>query len=694
MQLDLWPDIGAPSQNSQGLVPVISGSRLRVMPHGPRGKSVITITRSWSTVIRLLKASIFVLVLAVLLPGRLPAQGEGSGLPVNTPLSGGLLRSIAIADVDLYIKGPNGQPIEGTALVTLTKLNGQFYKQETAKDGYVRFNEAAQSEYKLAVVAPGYATLTKQIEVYANGQMNTLIKITVQLEAAAEGIDAATDMEVAALPSKAQKALGKAIEALRANKPADARSPLETASRIAPKSAEVQFMYGLYESRIGDSAQAKTYWTRTLELYPQHFRALISMSEALLKENKPSEALPYLQRAMRVEPTSWRAHALAAEAHLRKGSPEEAIKQAERALALGHGKAAVVQPVLAAALIRHGERDRAATVLQAYLQEHPANTDAKKQLVILQTAAAQNATTGADDANGDAMLAPTVGGGIADALPSSWLPPDIDEKTGVLEQGAVCSLDDVLKNAGKRIQEFVSNVDRFAATESVKHETINKRGIASAPLTLKFDYLVSVHEVKPGFFNVDEYRTSSNGSNEFPDGIVTEGVPAMILIFHPHNTPNFHIVCEGLARWNDGLAWQVHFRQKSDKPNTIRTYRVGLQGPSYPVNLKGRAWIAADTYQIVRLETQMIAPVSQIQLAADYTAIEHGPVHFREKNLDMWLPQSAEVYSDWRWRRFHRRHSFSKYMLFSVDDKQVISAPKAADAAPPKAEVKNERPNR
>jgi hypothetical protein len=89
----------------------------------------------------------------------------------------------------------------------------------------------------------------------------------------------------------------------------------------------------------------------------------------------------------------------------------------------------------------------------------------------------------------------------------------------------------------------------------------------------------------------------------------------------------------------------------------------------------------------------MVAPVPQIRLAADYTAVEYGPVHFSRRNLDMWLPQSAEVYYDWKGRRSHRRHSFSKYMLFSVDEKQTISTPKAADEAPPKSDSDGTKPN-
>ena len=108
-----------------------------------------------------------------------------------------------------------------------------------------------------------------------------------------------------------------------------------------------------------------------------------------------------------------------------------------------------------------------------------------------------------------------------------------------------------------------------------------------------------------------------------------------------------------------------------------------MDGPSYPVALKGRAWILADSFQIARLETDLIAPVPQIRLVADHTAIEYGPVRFRIREVEMWLPQSAEVFYDWRGKRIHRRHSFSNYMLFGVDQKQRISQPKVETQIPP-----------
>jgi len=79
-----------------------------------------------------------------------------------------------------------------------------------------------------------------------------------------------------------------------------------------------------------------------------------------------------------------------------------------------------------------------------------------------------------------------------------------------------------------------------------------------------------------GLPNVDEYRSNSNhAAVDFPGGIETRGLPALVLIFHPYNVGSFEMSCEGLTHWNGKQAWQVHFRQRSDKPNRIRAYRLG-----------------------------------------------------------------------------------------------------------------------
>jgi len=218
--------------------------------------------------------------------------------------------------------------------------------------------------------------------------------------------------------------------------------------------------------------------------------------------------------------------------------------------------------------------------------------------------------------------------------------------------------------------------------ESVTHESINGKGFGSAPETAKYDYLVSIDATQPGHLGFDEYRQNKTSTPGYSESVMTDGLPGLVLAFHPYYAKNYAMKCEGLSKWNGQLAWQVHFQQRKDQPNVLRSYRVGMQGQSYPIALKGRAWIGVESYQIVRMETDLVAPLPQIRLALDHVSVEYASVYFHKGEVEMWLPQHAEVFYEWRGRRVHRRHSYTQYMLFSVDDKQRISAPKVEEATP------------
>jgi hypothetical protein len=259
---------------------------------------------------------------------------------------------------------------------------------------------------------------------------------------------------------------------------------------------------------------------------------------------------------------------------------------------------------------------------------------------------------------------------------SRWVPPEVDENVSPLESGSPCDLDELLPKAGERIQEFVKNVDRFTATESLLHESFKKTGEVSQQEHRKYEYMVSIEEIRPKILGVEEFQRSNSTLSDFPGGIATKGLPTLVLIFHPYYSENYSMRCEGLTTLNGKPAWQIYFRQRADKPNQIRAYKIGWRGPTYPVALKGRAWFAADSYQIVGLQTDLINALPDIRLQVDHTAIEYGPVHFSSRNVDIWLPQNAEVYSDLKGRRFHQRMTFSHYLLFAVDDNQKVSLPK------------------
>src|SRR5262249_53351672 len=146
-------------------------------------------------------------------------------------------------------------------------------------------------------------------------------------------------------------------------------------------------------------------------------------------------------------------------------------------------------------------------------------------------------------------------------------------------------------------------------------------------------------------------------------------------IFDPVFRNDYNIYCEGLNRTRFAKpTWQVHFRQKPDQPARLKGYTLGRL--YYGLPLLGRAWIATDSFQVVALETDLVAPLPAIHLKVEHDVIEYAPVQFKKKNEELWLPASAELFLDFNGHRIHRRHSFKNYLLFSVDDMQKISEPK------------------
>ncbi|HEY1470571.1 MAG TPA: hypothetical protein VGF61_16125 [Candidatus Acidoferrum sp.] len=307
-------------------------------------------------------------------------------------------------------------------------------------------------------------------------------------------------------------------------------------------------------------------------------------------------------------------------------------------------------------------------------KDHTGTIESKKQLETLSTLSVAPSSE-----SPNANLAEKSAGNAnptAAARNSRWLPPGVDELAPPVEAGGTCDLDDVLQKAGKKIQEFVKNVERFTATESLYQETLSKSGEVAEKENRQFDYTTAIKETRPGILNVDEYLGSGPTATSSPGGLTTKGLPALLLIFHPSDAYAFSMKCEGLVSRKGQPAWQISFRQRADKPNTTRSYSFGPGRRSYLVALKGRAWFAADSYQIVGLQTDLIAPVPDIQLTIDRVNVEYGPVHFTTKDVNMWVPQTAELYSDLRGKRVHQRMNFGNYLLFSVDDKQIIVAPK------------------
>ena len=268
------------------------------------------------------------------------------------------------------------------------------------------------------------------------------------------------------------------------------------------------------------------------------------------------------------------------------------------------------------------------------------------------------------------------------ALPK-WMPPDVDESVPAVEPGVACPLQEIQDETAKRVREFIDAANKITATEKLDNEVLDRSGFPAVRESRTYSYVASITEIRPNMLNVEEYRNGSMDPEIFPQHIATLGLPSLVLIFHPIYKDDYEVTCEGLSRRRGGLVWQVHFRQKSEKPSRLRGYRVGHI--LNPVSLRGRAWISADSFQVLSLETDIVSPIPEIRLKAEHLSLDYAAVNFRKDNQKLWLPENAELFFDFGGHRMHRRHHFSNYLLFSVDEKEKISAPKTntdADSSP------------
>jgi hypothetical protein len=263
---------------------------------------------------------------------------------------------------------------------------------------------------------------------------------------------------------------------------------------------------------------------------------------------------------------------------------------------------------------------------------------------------------------------------LARAEPLRWRPPHVDDAVPPVIADTPCSLPQVLAGAGRRMKQLFASLQQFTATERVEHYDTDSAGVLRAPLLYSGTYLAALSEVRPDLIQVDEMRNGSFDLGPAFGGYATTGLAALALILHPALVGEFEMHCEGLGSWQGQTAWQIAFLQRTDQPNRVRSFRT--RSGSYPLYMKGRVWLDAGSFQVLRLESDLIAPVPQIQLTRDHLAITYRPVHFAERGVDLWLPQSAELYSEIRARRYYRRHNFSDFQLFSVDVNQKIADPK------------------
>jgi tetratricopeptide (TPR) repeat protein len=578
--------------------------------------------------------------------------------------------------IEVRVLGPNGTLLPQQALVRIFAKGASSPVKTvfTKRDSLALFYKLpADGPYVIEVIVPGYQTEKSGLDYKDD---NSFRHLDFKMQPNLENLAVSDFTSSVPVPKKAQKRVDKGLAELQAGSLKRSQNDLTAARLVAPGNSDINYLLGLAYLRGKDLSNAGTYLTKAIAIDPKNVPALVALGQLRYQKSDFQGAEEALGKAVSLDPTQWLALWLLSDVHLRAGNFEVARKEAEDAVQLGMGAANAAEFVEGEALAELGRRDDATKVLQAFLRDLPEDPNAPAGKLEVNTTVSSDAVTAGSPPASERSF-PVIQVPASKLLIPNWEPPGVDQEKPPVADGVTCPADQVIAGVGNRVAELVDTVNRIQAKEDVVHQELSTMGRPITTDRRKFEYLISIAPSDSGLLVIDENRDDNSGASQFAGHFSMFGLADLPLIFHPDMRGDFEMTCEGLGSWHDQATWLVYFRQRPDRPERLRSYQT-LDG-SYTAGFKGRAWISADTYQIVRLEANLIKPVPEVGLGSEEDAIEYGPVPFPAKNVVLWLPADADIYFYYHHRPFHRHHTFSNYLLFSVSASQKIGQPKITD---------------
>jgi tetratricopeptide (TPR) repeat protein len=465
---------------------------------------------------------------------------------------------------------------------------------------------------------------------------------------------------------KARNQYQQACSALRKQKSADAEKHLRKALRDYPKYAIAWVTLGQVFAMQQRIDEARNACLQGSGADPSYVPAYFCLADIAARGQSWGEVLKLSGRALELDPSNAIAYEYHAAANLNLRNLATAEKSGLRAVETDRDhREPRVHFVLAQIYEAKGDFANAAVQLREYLKYSDSAPDVAMVEQYLSRLERQSDTTRA--------IGSPLGSSAGSHLSSTreWGPPDIDERVPPVLSIGACPLSQILKETSNRTLDLIETMQRFSANELIEHIDIDKHGKRRSSNAHNVNYVAQFEQNSSGYPTVQEYRSGDSGIRQA--SVMDSGTAAFALIFHPSHVGNFDFRCEGLTELRGTPAWQVHFEESTDPHRSFTAIHSG--GATYLPRLKGRAWITTDNYNVLQIETDLLAPIAQIDLQLEHQVISYAPVEFPKRQVRLWLPDRSSLYIAYRGHRYQRVHTFSQFQLFSVESTEAVKEP-------------------
>jgi Flp pilus assembly protein TadD len=266
-------------------------------------------------------------------------------------------------EISVTVRDSSGEPISAPASVKLYR-DGVPVDQKAASHGRAFFIPPTLGNFSVIVEATGYKAAQKDVSL----PVAVKAEVDVYLQSASSDTLGVPGKPL--LAPKAKEAFDKGLQAINANKLAEADKYVGEAMRLAPGHPDVLFVQGVLFLRRRNWTDAQNVLAKATQLDPSNPRALAALGMALANQAKYEEAIAPLEKSLQLEPGGWETHWTLAKAYYHHQQYEQALKTSQQALAESNGKAPEIELLVAQSLTAVGQYEDSAKTLREFLKNH------------------------------------------------------------------------------------------------------------------------------------------------------------------------------------------------------------------------------------------------------------------------------------------------------------------------------------
>jgi len=240
----------------------------------------------------------------------------------------------------------------------------------------------------------------------------------------------------------------------------------------------------------------------------------------------------------------------------------------------------------------------------------------------------------------------------------------------------------ILAQVAKTIANVLPRLPDLVSREKISgfQAAGNSSGVSgvagSQPWNRQFRYLILCHHNPDGSTTIEELRTDSKGRPADAQGQFRAprgyGFAYQWLFFSSANQPEFRFRYLGQQDKEGRKTFVIAFAQVPDKVANPAFFQS--EDKVSPFYYQGILWVDQSTFDIVKLRTDLLAALPDLNLRQLTTELSFRLVRIHDMDAEFWLPSQVDISSDQGGGPEDESHRYSDYHLYHATAK-IVSSP-------------------